>query len=562
MARPSPGVGAGYRWPSDSGADMTTEGKPPGAVKATTETWPEVYSRLARRDPGMLSADELELVAEAAFWAGRPRETIEARRRAYALHRAVGDDRRAARTAWLLFTNHFELDETAAANGWLKRAQRHAAATADTVAQGYVALGLADWALYVGDLDEAFAHACRAAEAGEAAGDVDLAALGTATQGRVDVARGAVDAGVAQLDEAMLAATSGELSAFVTGWVYCLLLDTCHVLGDVRRAAEWTELALRWCEEQGQDSWYPGLCRLHRCEVAALRGEWTAAEEEALRAGEELAAFGDYLVAEGLYLAGEIRLRRGEHAAAEEAFRRAHELGRDPQPGLAQVRLAQGDIEAAVTALRVALAGGSRGPLPRARLLAAHVQAELRRGGVDAATGSAEELRQIADRSGALLLRAMADVARGVVLLARDDVDAALPLLREACAICRELSCPYETAEARLLCGLAARRAGDEETARLEFEAARATFERLGARPDVERASTLLAVGDARPRGLTAREVEVLRLVARGRTNREIARALSISEHTVARHLTNIFRKLEVTSRAAATAFVFEHDLA
>lgn len=527
----------------------------------TLADWRDVYQRFAASDPATLDADDLERLAEAAFWLGRPRESIAARQRAYGLHREVGDAEREARAAWLLFHGHFDLDETAVAGGWLRRAQQHAAELPGSREEGYVAVGETDWALHTGNLDEALSHARRAVAAGERHEDRELATLGRATEGRVLVERGEIPEGMALLDEAMLAAVGGELAPFITGWVYCLLLYTCQDLGDVRRAAEWTELAIRWCEQQGQDSWYPGLCRLHRCEIQSLRGEWSVAEKEALRAAEELAPFGDYLVAEGQYLAGEIRRRRGDLAEAEAAFRRAHELGRDPQPGLALLRLARGDAEGAAAMLRVAVAGGSGGPLPRAQLLAAHVEAALRTGDIQAARGSVKDLGELADATQVLMLRGMAARAQGTMLLAEGDTDGALPFLREAFAVCRELSCPYETADVRLLLGLAARRVGDEETARLEFEAARATFERLGARPDAERATALAAQKAPHPKGLTDREVQVLALVARGKSNREIAETLVISEHTVARHLTNIFRKLEVTSRAAATAFAFRHDL-
>jgi ATP/maltotriose-dependent transcriptional regulator MalT len=309
------------------------------------------------------------------------------------------------------------------------------------------------------------------------------------------------------------------------------------------------------------DSWYPGLCRLHRCEVASLRGEWASAEQEAIRAAEELAPFGDYLIAEGQYLAGEIRRRRGEYASAEEAFRRSHELGHDPQPGRALMRLAQGDIQAAASQLRLALKGGPHPPMIRARLLSARVTVELELGDTAAAARSVNELAALAKTSESRLLWALLAMSHGALLLAEDDLDRALPLLREAASICQHLNLPYEAAQVRTILGQAARHAGDEETARLEFEIARATFERLGARPDAERAARLAEPVPANPRGLSDREVEVLKLAASGLSNRDIASALVISEHTVRRHLSNIYHKIGVSSRAAATAFVFEHDL-
>jgi ATP/maltotriose-dependent transcriptional regulator MalT len=308
-------------------------------------------------------------------------------------------------------------------------------------------------------------------------------------------------------------------------------------------------------------SWYPGLCRLHRCEVSSLRGEWASAEREALRVAEELAPFGDYLIAEGQYIAGEIRLRRGDYAGAEYAFRRSHELGHDPQPGLALLRLAQRDVQGAVNQLRLALVRGSHPPLPRARMLAALVKAELELGDTAAAARSVDDLATLARTSDSQLLWALLAMSHGAVLLAQDDLDQALPLLREAMAICQRLGCPYEAAEVRMALGMAARRGGDEETARLEFDTARAAFARLGAHPDGERAAALAEPASRNPYELSDREVDVLRLLAKGLSNREIARALVISEHTVRRHLSNLYRKIGVTSRSAATAFAFEHKL-
>ncbi|HEU4540501.1 MAG TPA: LuxR C-terminal-related transcriptional regulator [Jiangellaceae bacterium] len=504
---------------------------------------------------------DLERLAEAAFWLGKPRESIAARQRAYAAYRDAGDDANATKAAWLLFHNYFDLDETAAASGWLIRAHRHAGMIPDQVETGYVALADADWATYHEDLDRALEYAMQATEAGRRFADPDLEGLGLATQGRILIARGDVPDGLDRMDEALVAVLSDELSPFATGWVYCLLLYTCEELGDVRRAAEWTDLAVRWCEQRGQQSWYPGLCRLHQCEVRSWRGEWKVAEAEAIRAAEELAPFGDYLVAEGQYVAAEIRRRKGDYKAAEEAFRRAHQYGRDPQPGLALLYLAQGDPDRAASALRIAVAGGTGMPLRQGQLLAAHVRAELERGDLEQAAASADRLTELADQTRSRLLQAMAGTANGAVLLRRGEAHTALAALKDACAISRELSCPYETAETQVLVGLAARNLGDDATAKLEFEAARATFAKLGAAPDMARVDALLAKEPQLPGGLTAREVEVLRLVAGGKPNREIAAELFISEHTVARHLSNIFRKLDVTSRSAATSFAYEHDL-
>lgn len=520
----------------------------------------EVYERLTAREPEKLSSEELESLADAAFWLGRQRESIAARQKAYTRYRDEQDATRAARAAWRLFHDHFDLDETFVASGWLTHARRHAQLVPDQVEPGYVALAEADWTLYQEELDSAVEHARRARDTGRRLGDRDLETLGMANLGRMLITRGDTTQGLGQLDEAMLATVSDELKPYTTGWVHCLLLSTCEDLGDVRRASEWSDLAVRWSEEHGLLSWFPGMCRLHRCEVDSMRGEWAVAEREALRAAEELRPHAAYMVAAGLYLAGEIRLRRGELTGAEDAFRRAHELGRSPQPGLAQLRLAQGDVDGAAAALRSALAAGASGPLRRARLLATHVEAELQRQDVPAARRSADELDELAEANRAPLLRAMAAQAQASVML-DSDVEAAWPLLRSAHDIYREQSCPYDVAKVRVLIGVAARKTGDDDTAGLEFDTARLEFERLGAKPDLERLATISATATPTVLGLTGREVDVLRLVARGNSNREIASTLVISEHTVARHLSNIFGKLSVRSRAAAASVAYEHKL-
>lgn len=529
-------------------------------LESGSQYWRDRYDELSARDLASLRTDDLELFADAAFWVGHPRDAIAARQRAYSLYRDANDHEHAARAAWKLFHSHFELNETALASGWLNRAHRHVAEAPESVERGYVAIATAMWSRHTGDLDDSVTQAALAHEIGHACGDRNLAAWGLAVHGGMLAARD-IAAGLALLDEAMVETVSGELAPFVTGWIYCYLLKTCQALGDVSRAGEWTEAAVRWCEQQGVSSWYPGVCRLHRCEVASLRGEWTSAEQEALRAADELAPFGDYLIAEGHYIAGEIRRRRGDYAAAEEAFRRAHELGHDPQPGLALIRLATGDPQGAASQLRLALKSGAHPPMSRARLLTALVQAELELGDTATAEQSVTELGQLAQASNSRLLWALLATWHGALLLANGDLDGALPLLREACSACQQLNLPYEAAQVRMILGAAARQAGDEETAQLEFDAARAVFERLGARPDADRAARVARVAE-NPMGLSDREVEVLRLVASGRSNKDIASSLVISEHTVRRHLSNIFRKIGVTTRSAATAFAFEHDLA
>jgi len=525
------------------------------------ESWAEAYEELRTLDPSHLTPQDQEGFSDAAWWLSKTDESITARQRAYSGYAAAGEDQPAAFMAVRLSVEHFDRGEPAVAMGWLMRAQRHLVEQPECVQHGFLALIEANVARFQGELDGAMAHSERAIKVGQRFGDRDLIAMGIHIQGLVLVSRGRVAEGLALLDEAMTSVVAGELSPLFTGVIYCSVLDACLDLADIGRAGEWNAAAMAWCGSLPADAPFTALCRINRAQIATLRGAWSEAETEARRVSEEQ-TFDPAAAARGFYETGEIRRRTGNFAAAEEAFARANELGFEPQPGLALLRLAQGRAESAMTALRLAVEGESGSRLRRARLLAGLVDVALALKDLDAAGAASDELEAIARDFGTSALDATAATARGAHRLAEDDVPGALQSLRRACAIWQELKLPYETARARMLYGAALRAAGDEEDARLELRAAMAAFERLGAAPEAARAAELLGEVDELPRGLTAREAEVLRLVATGKTNRDIAVELVISEHTVARHLQNIFAKLDVSSRAGATAFAFEHGLA
>jgi DNA-binding NarL/FixJ family response regulator len=522
--------------------------------------WVEAYELLSAIDPARLGPADLQGLADAAWWLARTEESIAARQKAYAGFADAGEDRPAALAAVRLGIEHFLREEPSVGAGWLMRARRHLADQPGCVEHGFVALVEATMARFRGDLDEAAVAAARATEIGRGFAHPDLTAMGIHTQGLILIARGEVRGGLELLDEAMIAVVAGELSPYFTGAIYCNVLEACLELADVGRANEWSEASRVWCESLPPEAPFPALCRINRAEVADLRGEWSEAQSEATKVAED--AFVPSVAARAFYETGEIRRRVGDLAGAEDAFARAAELGFEPQPGMALLRLAQGKAQAASTALRLALAGSFGNRLRRARLLAAQVDVAISSSDLDTASAACEELETIARDYGTSALEAMAATARGTLLLADGDVAASLERLRAACAIWRDLRLPYESALARLRYGTALLAAGDEEDAGLELRAARSTFERLGAPDDAARVTSVLGERVALPRRMTGREVEVLRLVAAGKTNREIAAALVISEHTVARHVQNIFAKLEVSSRSAATAFAFEHGLA
>ncbi len=415
--------------------------------------------------------------------------------------------------------------------------------------------------LHQGPLEQAVDGAAQTVQTARDLGDADLAAIGMQLQGRALIGQGRIDEGLALLDEAMTALLAGELTPLATGWVFCSVILACKDLADLQRAAEWTEAARVWCEAIPATTPYSqGLCRIYRGEVLALRGAWAEAEAEMRRAHLELLPHKPQGAAEASYGVGEILRRRGDLFDAEQAFVRARQLGWDPQPGMALLRLAQGRVDAAAAVLRSALASPTVDRFGRARLLAAQVDVAIAAGALSEAQGAARELAAIADDLSSAVVQATASTARGALYLAEGDPAAALEHLRRGLDGWRALGLPYEEARTRLLIGTTLRMLGDEEGGSIEIDGAHAGFERLGAAADGRHAATLLQ-RRASQRVLTNREVEVLRLVASGKHNRDIARALHISEHTVARHMQNILAKLGVSSRAAAISRALEKSL-
>jgi DNA-binding CsgD family transcriptional regulator len=518
-----------------------------------TGPWLHLYEELSARDPVDLAAVELETLAEAAWWLCRADESVAARHRAYAAFRDAGDARGAARTAARLFHEHFYRGEGAVAVGWLRRGFRHLEHNPDCAEHGWLLMADAELHLHQGPLEHATDSAARAIQTARDHGDADLAAIALQLQGRALVAQGRIAEGMALLDEAMTAVLAGELSPLAIGWVYCSVILACKDLADLRRASEWTEAARVWCETLPETTPYSqGLCRIYRGEVLAMRGAWDEAETELRRAHQQLLPHKPQGAAEASYGVGEVLRHRGDLLAAEQAFVRAQQLGWDPQPGMALLRLAQGRVAAAVAALRSALAAPTVDRFGRARLLAAQVEVAIAAGALEEARSAARELTAIADGLDSAAVRATASMAQGALHLAAGSPALALEQLRRALRSWRELHLPHEEGRTRLLIGRTQRLLGDEEGGRIEIDAARAGFDRLGATADARHAAALLQRQRASRRLLTDREVEVLRLVASGKHNRDIAGALHISQHTVARHMQNILAKLGVSSRAAA----------
>jgi class 3 adenylate cyclase len=481
--------------------DMGRTAEPLEAGRSAMErhAWPEALALLKQADADKaLGADSLEMLADAAWWMALPDESLGARERAYAAFVAAGDTGRAARAALRLSQEHTNRLSFAAAKAWFTRAGKLVEGDEDSAAFGHYLFVRALSGFGPTDVDAAVAVGRRIAQLGERFGDRDLQAFGAMAQGFALLANGDVKEGFAQFDIATLAAATGELDVWPTGWIYCSTITACLQLADYQRASEWTDATTRWCERQSVTG-FPGICRVHRAEIVSLRGAWAKAEQEARQACEELQRYQiGVMAALGFYQIGEIRMRMGDFPSALEAFRRAHELGMVPEPGMSLVRLAEGDPAAAGTSLRRALANQTN-RFERARLLPADVEVALALGDTERARTASTELDEIAKRFGTPAMEAIAGAARASLQLAEGDAIAADATLRSTMRLWLDLDVPYEVARTRVLLASAYRAQGDGAAATLELQAAQSTFERLGARRDARLASDLLGADASRP---------------------------------------------------------------
>jgi ATP/maltotriose-dependent transcriptional regulator MalT len=514
---------------------------------------------LAARFRGPLGAGDMAALAEAAWWQGAVDESMSAMEEAYRLH-LHGDEPTPCAAAMLAMDMGFLWllrGEEAMGSGWLSRAQRLLEDQPPCVEHGYLQTMAIENAMAAGDYAAAREAARSIAATARTYGDETLEALALVGDAIAAIKQGRVTEGLAVLDEAMLPVVTGRVRPAFAGSIYCELMSICHELTDLRRADQWTEATSRWCEGFDNAVMFIGVCRVHRAQLLQVRGKWAEAEAEIVRVCDELARMNIAAVGMAYYELGEVRRCRGDLAGAEVAYADCHRLGRDPHPGLALLWLAQGKHGAAFDALRAAI-GSTVDPLARTRLLGALTEAAVAVGDVAAARRAADDLDDAAKTYASSGLVAAAALARGRVRLASGDLDGAIASLTSARQAWQDLGARYQVAQVRRLLAGALSERGDGAAAALERSAVEAELAALGVRTD----DRWTEPSASRPGGLTAREVEVLGLVAQGLSNRDVAGILALSEKTVARHLANIFIKLGVSSRTAAAAFAHEHGLA
>jgi len=463
---------------------------------ASRQSWREAFDAYEQLDQASLTAEDLEQYGEAAWWRGKLGTAVPLRERAYVAYTREGKDQDAARVALTLSWDEANRGAFSVAHGWFATAERLLENKEESAEHGRVALTRGSQAMFAeGNYPAAIESFERAYELARRFGDRDTQMLALAGKGRALMKSGQIEEGLRLIDEGSAAAVSGELQAYSTTLVYCMTISSCQDVGDFRRAAEWTEAANRWCDRLDVTG-FPGACRIHRAELMRLRGDLEAAEKVALAACEEVQDFERYITALGHYEVGEIRRRLGDFGTAEDAYARANELGHDPQPGLALLRLAEGKLNAAVAGIARTLEEVQE-PLSRLRRLPAGVEIAVAAGDLKTARSEAGELEQLVDSykvggHRAPAFDAAVHIAAGRIALAEGDTDEAVRRLRQARDHWREVGAPFETAQARLLLGVAFRRSGDEHAAVAELDAAHAAFDRIGAKADAQRAAELL----------------------------------------------------------------------
>ena len=528
------------------------------------KSWFEIYTTLIgadRKNP--LDAEDLVTLSVAAYLTGKDSQSADMLARAHHQFLDKVELIKAVRCAFWLGLQLMFKREHARGSGWFSRAQHLLEDVQHNCAEkGLLSIPVALRSLNEGDAEKAYAAFKKAAKDGDKFNDPDLRTLGLLGCGQSLINLGKTSEGVAMLDEAMVAVASDKVSPLVPGIVYCAVIEACQMLFDIQRAQEWTTVLSQWCHAQPDIVPFRGQCLIRRSQIMHLHGDWSEAQAEMQRACKILTqAPGEPAAGEAYYQLADLYRLRGEFTRAEELYHEANKWGRKPQPGLALLRLAQRQQPAAVAAIQHTLEE-AKIPLKRLKILPAYIEIMIASGKIKKAGLAADELSALTEMYNVPYIHAISAFSRAAVLLKEGDTGAAIKMLRHACDIWNELNAPYEGARVRLLLGIAYRKDGDEDSASLELNAAQWIFQQLEAKPDLKRVDALIKDKTRQDlQGLTLRELQALRLVAAGETNKAIADKLFISERTVERHLSNIFNKLGVASRTAATAHAFKHHM-
>lgn len=528
------------------------------------QEWSDAYNLLSSADRETpLEAEDLERLAEAAYLIGKTDDGTDNWNRAHHAFLNKNNPKQAARCAFWLGMILLLHGNSAQGGGWIARAGRLVDDYRQNCAEkGFLLVPKALQLLHGGSYKKAHDLFSQAVEIGNRFKNPDLITLGRLGRGQALVLQNEIDEGTTLFDEVMVAVLSDEISPIVAGIVYCAVIETCQKIYDLGRAQEWTGALSRWCDSQPDLVPFRGQCLVRRAEIMQLHGEWENAMNEVQQACDLLSQPpGEPAAGEAWYRQGELFRVSGKFSEAEKMYRQASKWGRKPQPGLALLRLAQGELDDAASSIRQS-EKEKQDQVARSKILPAYVVIMLSAGEIQAAREAAGELSEIAAELKAPFLEGIAARAQGNVLLAAGESRTAIDKLRHAWSLLNNINASYESAKTRVLIGLACRGIGDHDTAGLELDAARWMFQQLGAAHDLAKVKSLLRkTADDNTHGLTPRELEVLGLLATGKTNKEIAADLFISERTVDRHVSNILAKLNVSSRAAATAFAYEHDL-
>jgi len=528
------------------------------------EKWTETYAQLLKEDQEhTLEPDELETLALAAYLTGRDTESFQIFERAHQGYLDREKTKKAVRCAFWLGLMLMNAGERARSSGWLARGERllNDGQNQDCAEKGMLLIPMALGELYSGNAHGAREIFEKVTRMGEQFHNADLITLGRLGLGQAMIQQGDLSNGIKLLDETMIALETEAVFPLVNGIVYCAVIETCRKVWDLDRAQEWTSALARWCDAQPDMVPFRGECLVRRAEIFQFHGEWPRALEESADACDLLTRHPGTAAGEAYYRKAELLRLGGDLEKAENCYREAAKRGRNPQPGLALLRLAQGKSDAAETSIRNTLRETKDNKV-RAELLPAVVSIMLAVNQIEEAHKAASELYDIASDYNAPYLLAMSACCMGSVFLVKGNVQPALEHLQKALKIWNSLNLPYESACARELKGLVYRKMKDKDNSEAELAAAKWVFEQLKAMPDLARVNRLLnGKGDLETHGLTLRELQVLSLVATGRTSKSIATELFISERTVDRHLSNIFNKLGVSSRVEATAFALTNKM-